>query len=109
MFRSCPQILRLLAWRTPCEEFSAGPATEWRRSSPIPRMHHAQSTKGLQGTPIAIDGLWSLRVGGADNGKNGYANALYFTAGPNGEQDGLFGALTPDGLYGTAPYPFPGP
>jgi uncharacterized protein (TIGR03118 family) len=51
----------------------------------------------------------SLRVGGANNGKNGYANALYFTAGPNGEQDGLFGALTPDGLYGTPPYPFPGP
>jgi uncharacterized protein (TIGR03118 family) len=72
-------------------------------------MHHAQSTKALQGAPIAIDGLWALRVGGANNGKNGYANALYFTAGPNGEQGGLFGALTPDGIYGTPPYPFPGP
>jgi uncharacterized protein (TIGR03118 family) len=75
----------------------------------IGTMHHAQTTKGLQGKVLAIDGLWSLRVGGANNGKNGYANALYFTAGPNGEQDGLFGALTPDGLYGTPPYPFPGP
>jgi uncharacterized protein (TIGR03118 family) len=75
----------------------------------IGTMHHAQSTKGLQGKPVAIDGLWSLRVGNDHNGKNGYSNALYFTAGPNGEQDGLFGALTPDGLYGTAPYPFPGP
>ena len=43
------------------------------------------------------------------NGKSGYANTLYFTAGPNDEADGLFGALRPDGLYGTPPYPFPGP
>jgi uncharacterized protein (TIGR03118 family) len=75
----------------------------------IGTMHYAQSTKGLQGKPVAIDGLWSLKVGNDHNGKSGYANVLYFTAGPNGEQDGLFGALTPDGLYGTPPYPFPGP
>jgi hypothetical protein len=75
----------------------------------IGTMHHAQSTNGLQGKVLAIDGLWALRVGNDHNGKNGYGNALYFTAGPNGEQNGLFGALTPDGLYGTPPYPFPGP
>jgi uncharacterized protein (TIGR03118 family) len=75
----------------------------------IGTMHYAQSTKGLQGKPVTIDGLWALKVGNDKNGKGGYANALYFTAGPNGEADGLFGALTPDGLYGTPPYPFPGP
>lgn len=40
---------------------------------------------------ISIDGIWGLAFG------NGYslgdANSLYFTAGPNNEQDGLFGRL----------------
>jgi uncharacterized protein (TIGR03118 family) len=72
-------------------------------------MHYGQSTIGLQGKPVVIDGLWALKVGNDHNGRSGYANTLYFTAGPNGEADGLFGALRPDGLYGTPPYPFPGP
>lgn len=45
-------------------------------------------TKGM---PISIDGLWGLRVGNGGNG--GSSNLLYFTAGPNGEADGLFGTL----------------
>jgi hypothetical protein len=72
-------------------------------------MHYGQSTPGFQGKPVVIDGLWALKVGNDHNGKSGYANTLYFTAGPNDEADGLFGALRPDGLYGTPPYPFPGP
>jgi uncharacterized protein (TIGR03118 family) len=72
----------------------------------IGTMHHAQLANGLPGKVLAIDGLWSLRVGGANNGNNGNTTALYFTAGPNGEQDGLFGAITP---AVTPPYPFPGP
>jgi len=44
------------------------------------------------GNPIVIDGLWGLDFG------NGNATApvtnLYFTAGPNGEADGLFGDLS---------------
>jgi uncharacterized protein (TIGR03118 family) len=45
------------------------------------------------GQEIVIDGLWSLTVG---NGKaGGDTNTVYFTAGPNGEKDGLFGSLTP--------------
>jgi uncharacterized protein (TIGR03118 family) len=75
----------------------------------IGTMHYGQSTPGFQGKPVAIDGLWALKVGNDHNGKSGYANTLYFTAGPNDEADGLFGALRPDGLYGTPPYPFPGP
>ena len=44
-----------------------------------------------RGQAIVIDGLWSLRVGNGGNG--GRTDTVYFTAGPNGEQDGLFGSL----------------
>jgi uncharacterized protein (TIGR03118 family) len=46
------------------------------------------------GQAILIDRLWSLRIGNGGNG--GKANTVYFTAGPNDEQDGLFGTLTPN-------------
>ena len=43
--------------------------------------------------PIAVDGLWALQFGhGAPN--NGPLNTLFFTAGPNDEEDGLFGSIT---------------
>jgi uncharacterized protein (TIGR03118 family) len=47
-----------------------------------------------RGKVLAIDGLWSLRVGNGGNG--GKTDTVYFTAGPNDESDGLFGALTPN-------------
>jgi uncharacterized protein (TIGR03118 family) len=47
-----------------------------------------------RGQAIVIDGLWTLRVGNGGNG--GDTNKVYFTAGPNGETDGLFGSLTPN-------------
>jgi uncharacterized protein (TIGR03118 family) len=41
---------------------------------------------------ICIDGVWAIAFG---NGHSlGDSNALYFTAGPNGEEDGLFGRLS---------------
>jgi uncharacterized protein (TIGR03118 family) len=43
--------------------------------------------------PLAIPGLWALGVG--NNGKAGSPNKVYFTAGINGQIDGLFGALQP--------------
>ena len=44
------------------------------------------------GKPLAIDGLWALSPG---NDKTaGPATSVFFSAGPNHEQDGLFGALT---------------
>ncbi len=49
-----------------------------------------------KGQVILIDGLWSLRVG--NGGAGGASNTIYFTAGPNGEKDGLFGSLTPVAL-----------
>jgi uncharacterized protein (TIGR03118 family) len=45
------------------------------------------------GKPVVIDGLWALKFGNGGNG--GSSQTLYFTAGPNGEQSGLFGALSP--------------
>ena len=48
---------------------------------------------------VTIDGLWSLTFG--NDGGAGPANTLFFTAGINNENDGLFGTLTPvDGLDG---------
>jgi uncharacterized protein (TIGR03118 family) len=41
---------------------------------------------------IVIEGLWALRFGNGGNG--GDPNTLYFTAGPNGEADGLFGSIS---------------
>lgn len=43
------------------------------------------------GNPIAIDGLWALRFG--NGAGSGPTTNLYFTAGTNGEADGLFGDL----------------
>ena len=42
--------------------------------------------------PVMIDGLWGLTFGGFQSSDPG---TLYFTAGPNNEADGLFGALAP--------------
>jgi uncharacterized protein (TIGR03118 family) len=43
------------------------------------------------GDPIAIDGLWALVPG--NGGAGGDAGAVYFSAGPQGETHGLFGAI----------------
>jgi uncharacterized protein (TIGR03118 family) len=48
--------------------------------------------RGADGKPIQIDGLWGLTFG---NGVSlGDAHALYFTAGPDNEEGGVFGRLT---------------
>ncbi len=44
------------------------------------------------GKPIVIDGLWMLSPGG---GLHSSPDALFFTAGPNGDTDGLFGTIAP--------------
>jgi len=47
--------------------------------------------RDMTGAPISIDGLWALAFGnGVSLGDN---DSLYFTAGPNLEQDGIFGRL----------------
>jgi uncharacterized protein (TIGR03118 family) len=42
--------------------------------------------------PLTIDGLWGLTFG-ADGGVSGVSTDLYFSAGPNDEQHGLFGVI----------------
>jgi uncharacterized protein (TIGR03118 family) len=49
--------------------------------------------RDMDGRPIVIDGLWTLTLGG---GAKSSSDTLYFTAGPNGQTDGLFGTITPD-------------
>jgi len=44
------------------------------------------------GTPISIDGLWALSIG--NDTVAGSSNAIYFTAGPNDENHGLFGVIS---------------
>jgi len=46
---------------------------------------------GPNGQPLSIDGLWALTPG--NDGSGGSSQSIYFTAGPNGEQDGLFGVI----------------
>jgi uncharacterized protein (TIGR03118 family) len=46
------------------------------------------------GQPLSIDGLWGLSFAG-DGTNNGLATELYFTAGANDENDGIFGKITP--------------
>jgi len=46
---------------------------------------------GMDGKPITIDGLWGVAFGNGFVGQP--VNTLFFTAGPNGEADGLYGRL----------------
>ena len=60
--------------------------------------------KGLDGNPLAINGLWALEFGnGAVN--NGPTTTLFYTAGPNAETAGVFGRIqaNPLGVTGTVP------
>jgi uncharacterized protein (TIGR03118 family) len=45
------------------------------------------------GSTLNIDGLWALEFG--NGGASGPASTLFFTAGPDGEKNGLFGTLVP--------------
>src|SRR5882724_2894229 len=55
--------------------------------------------KGLlqldQDRPVMIDGLWGLTFG-VDGGVSGVSTDLYFSAGPNDYQHGLFGVIQVD-------------
>jgi uncharacterized protein (TIGR03118 family) len=53
-----------------------------------PRGQFLGAADGANGQPLVISGLWDLTYGvGKDR------NTLFFTAGPNGEMDGIFGTL----------------
>jgi len=48
--------------------------------------------RDAHGKPLVIDGLWTLTLGG---GAGSSSDTLFFSAGPNGETNGLFGTITP--------------
>jgi uncharacterized protein (TIGR03118 family) len=50
-----------------------------------------QLTDAKTGDPLSIDGLWGLIPG--QGGSAGNIHDIYFTAGPHGESDGVFGVL----------------
>lgn len=54
---------------------------------------HEGTLLGLNNNPLRISGLWALSFGGG-NANNGLSTDLYFTAGPNDENDGLLGKIT---------------
>ena len=51
--------------------------------------------RDAKNNPIAISGVWGLSFGSGTPTGSGPANTLYFAAGSDGEQHGLFGTLTP--------------
>ena len=58
-----------------------------------PRTGRREGTlRGRDERPITIDGLWALRFGNPTIGGSG---TLLFSAGPDGEEHGLFGTITP--------------
>lgn len=56
---------------------------------------HVGKLRGADNRPLQIDGLWALQFG--QGGSNGPAGTLFFTAGPGGENHGLFGQINPTG------------
>jgi uncharacterized protein (TIGR03118 family) len=47
--------------------------------------------RGLDGSPIQVDGLWGMQFG---NGLSGQpTNSLFWAAGPNDEEDGAYGVI----------------
>jgi uncharacterized protein (TIGR03118 family) len=49
--------------------------------------------RGADNKPIEIDGLWAIVFGKGALTSNGPLDTLFFTAGPNDENDGLFGTI----------------
>ena len=47
--------------------------------------------KGANDQPLEIDGLWALTPG--NDGSAGSSSMIYFSAGPDDEEHGLFGVL----------------
>jgi len=49
--------------------------------------------RDASGNPIEIDNVWALQFG-QDGGANGAHDQLFFTRGPNGYANGIFGVIT---------------
>jgi len=59
---------------------------------------HSGPLHSASGPPLSIEGLWAIQFGKAGN--NGNPSQLFFTAGPDDEDGGLFGFLTVAGPPG---------
>jgi uncharacterized protein (TIGR03118 family) len=70
--------------------FGDGRINAYRETSPN-MFSYDGKLRGADNRPLEIDGLWALQF--AQGGNNGTAGTLYFTAGPNDEEDGLFGQI----------------
>jgi uncharacterized protein (TIGR03118 family) len=65
----------------------------------VPTGNFLGQMRGADGKRLFIDGLWGIAFG---NGiLNQPTNVLFFAAGPNGENDGLYGRIDPsnNGLF----------
>jgi uncharacterized protein (TIGR03118 family) len=58
------------------------------------RFEHRGRLRAGDESPVRIDGLWALEFGLSQ--RSGGTDTLFFTAGPGGEQHGLFGSITPN-------------
>ena len=56
-------------------------------------LHEGAMINDTTGQTLSIEGLWALSFGG-DSTNNGTATTLFFSSGPNDENDGIFGQLT---------------
>jgi uncharacterized protein (TIGR03118 family) len=70
---------------------------------PVTGASKGQLIDAATNKPMVIDGLWGLSFGGALGSDPG---ALYFTAGPNSEADGVFGVITAQQPSGGGPGPY---
>ena len=59
---------------------------------------HSGPLHSASGPPLRIEGLWAIQFG--KGGSNGDPSQLFFTAGPDDENGGLFGFLTAAGSPG---------
>jgi len=59
--------------------------------TPAGRYEHAGTLGDVNGKKIDIDGLWALEFG--NGAAAGPTDSLFFTAGPNDEEGGLFGVI----------------
>ena len=60
---------------------------------------HSGPLHSASGPPLSIEGLWAIQFG-KNSANNGNDNQLFFTAGPDDENGGLFGFLTAAGSPG---------
>jgi uncharacterized protein (TIGR03118 family) len=63
--------------------YSQQPDGSWERAGGL---------RDSRGRQIVVDGLWGIGFG--NDGPAGSSKVLYFAAGPNDENDGLFGSIT---------------